>query len=246
MTSEFFRFPLTPHLIWLGEGTPRDDKVLSQIEAEALLAASVVVEEKIDGANLGISVNQDGELRLQNRGDYLRVPFAGQFKKLSAWIALRENDLISMLGNSLILFGEWCAARHSVTYDRLPDWFLVFDIYDSSTRRFWSTKRRNDLAALLDLPVVSELLRKKTTLPSLKDLVLNNPSQYRDGMMEGLVIRQESEDWLETRAKLVRPDFTQAIDEHWRRKAIEWNGLANSVRTDGTDPYRKTRFHKKI
>lgn len=223
--NDFFRFPHTPHIIWLGEGTPRDDKVLSHIEAEDLLVASVVVEEKIDGANLGISVNQDGELRLQNRGDYLREPFTGQFKKLSTWIAPRKDDLISMLGNSLILFGEWCAARHSVAYDLLPDWFIVFDIYDSSTRRFWSTKRRNELAALLDLPVVSEVLRGKTTLPYLKDLVFNNPSQYHDGMMEGLVIRQESEDWLETRAKLVRPDFTQAIDEHWRRRDLEWNKL---------------------
>ncbi len=228
--SDFIRFPHTPHIAWLGQGTPRDDKVLAPFEVEALLSGPVVVEEKIDGANLGISVNQDGKLRLQNRGDYLRKPFTGQFKKLSAWITLRENDLISMLGNSLILFGEWCAARHSVAYDRLPDWFLIFDIYDSSTRRFWSTKRRNELAALLDLPIVPEVLRGKTTLPFLKDLVLNNPSQYRDGMMEGLVIRQESEDWLETRAKLVRPDFTQAIDEHWCRKAIEWNVLANKNR----------------
>lgn len=228
--SDFIRFPHTPHIAWLGKGTPRDDKVLAPLEVASLLSGPVVVEEKIDGANLGISVNQDGALRLQNRGDYLREPFTGQFKKLSAWIALRENDLISMLGNSLILFGEWCAARHSVAYDLLPDWFIVFDIYDSSTRRFWSTKRRNELAALLELPVVPEVLRGKTTLPSLKDLVLNNPSQYRDGMMEGLVIRQESEDWLETRAKLVRPDFTQAIDEHWRRKAIEWNVLENKNR----------------
>ncbi|EKD34141.1 MAG: DNA ligase III-like protein [uncultured bacterium] len=243
--SDFVRFPHTPHIAWLGKGSPRDDKVLAPLEVEALLSGSVIVEEKIDGANLGVSVNQNGVLRLQNRGDYLREPFAGQFKKLSAWIAPRANDLISMLGNTLILFGEWCAARHSVAYDRLPDWFLVFDIYDSSTMRFWSTKRRNELAALLDLPVVTELLRERTTLAALRDLVLNNPSQFRDGMMEGLVIRQESEDWLETRAKLIRPDFTQAIDEHWRRKAIEWNGLANSVRTDDSEPYRKTRFHQK-
>ncbi|NLZ78249.1 MAG: DNA ligase, partial [Gammaproteobacteria bacterium] len=26
--SDFFRFPHTPHIDWLGEGMPRDDKVL--------------------------------------------------------------------------------------------------------------------------------------------------------------------------------------------------------------------------
>jgi hypothetical protein len=38
-----------------------------------------------------------------------------------------------------------------------------------------------------------------------------------------VVVRQESALWCEARAKLVRPDFTQAIDAHWRRRAIEWN-----------------------
>lgn len=27
----------------------------------------------------------------------------------------------------------------------------------------------------------------------------------------------------EARAKLVRPDFAQAIDTHWRKRTIEWN-----------------------
>ena len=68
MTSDFFRFPHTPHLVWLGEGTPRDDKVLSHLEVNALLSADVVVEEKLDGANLGFSLSTDGGLRAQNRG----------------------------------------------------------------------------------------------------------------------------------------------------------------------------------
>src|SRR5690606_34727110 len=54
--TPFFRFPRTAHLVWLGEGQPRDDKVLLPSDAEALLAGSVVVEEKIDGANIGFSV----------------------------------------------------------------------------------------------------------------------------------------------------------------------------------------------
>jgi hypothetical protein len=63
--SDFFRFPHTPHLAWLGEGSPRVDKVLSSREAADLLAGEVVVEEKLDGANLGISVSENGALRVQ-------------------------------------------------------------------------------------------------------------------------------------------------------------------------------------
>lgn len=67
----FFRFPHVPHLAWLGKGQPRDDKVLSPDEAAALLSGEVVVEEKVDGANIGFSASEDGELRAQNRGSYL-------------------------------------------------------------------------------------------------------------------------------------------------------------------------------
>src|SRR5690606_15895348 len=69
--DEFFRFPHTPHLLWLGDGMPRADKVLPPDEAEALLAREVTVEEKVDGANVGVSVDQSGELRAQNRGAWV-------------------------------------------------------------------------------------------------------------------------------------------------------------------------------
>jgi hypothetical protein len=41
--------------------------------------------------------------------------------------------------------------------------------------------------------------------------------------MEGIVVRRESDDWCEARAKLVRPDFTQAMATHWRKRALKWN-----------------------
>lgn len=147
MTVDFFRFPHTPHIAWLCEGTPRDDKVLTPNEVAALLAGDVVVEEKLDGANVGLSLTHDGSLRAQNRGQYLTEPHAGQFARLPAWLAQHSEALRTALTPNLILFGEWCAARHSLDYASLPDWFLLFDVYDSASGRFWSTPRRNALAS---------------------------------------------------------------------------------------------------
>jgi ATP-dependent RNA circularization protein (DNA/RNA ligase family) len=223
--SEFFRFPHTPHIAWLGDGTPRDDKVLSPAEAQALLAGEVIVEEKLDGANLGISVGLDGTLRIQNRGQYLVAPYTGQFDRLAKWVATHEDALFDALGEHLILFGEWCAARYSVAYDSLPDWFLVIDVYDRSAGRFWSTSRRDVLARYLGLSMVPVLSRERTSLASLKCLVQSAESRFRRGPVEGIVVRAESLEWLTARAKLVRPDFVQGINEHWRRRAIEWNRL---------------------
>jgi ATP-dependent RNA circularization protein (DNA/RNA ligase family) len=228
--SQFFRFPHTSHLAWLAEGEPRDDKVLSAREAQALLAGEVVVEEKLDGANLGFSLSAEGELLAQNRGQYLAEPHAGQFARLPAWISLHRDALLGALQPGLMLFGEWCAARHSLDYGALPDWFLLFDVYDRDAERFWSTTRRNRLAARAGLAKVREIQRGRTSLTELKQLVATATSRFRNGPMEGIVVRSESDDWCEARAKLVRPDFTQAIATHWRKRAIEWN------RIDGFQP----------
>jgi len=223
---DFFRFPHTPHIAWLAEGEPRDDKVLSQAEAQALLADEVVLEEKLDGANLGFSLGADGILRAQNRGQYLAAPHAGQFARLPAWLAQHGDDIAAVLTPDLMLFGEWCAARHSLDYSALPDWLMVFDVYDRKVGKFWSTQRRNALASNMGLTTVPELNRAKLTLAQLKSLLTAQSSRYRVGPVEGIVIRSESADWCEGRAKLVRPDFTQAIVEHWRKRGIEWNRLA--------------------
>lgn len=226
--TDFFRFPHTPHLAWLSEGSPRDDKVLSPNEVTALLAGDVVVEEKLDGANVGFSLAPDGRLRAQNRGQYLAEPHAGQFARLPAWLAQHGEGLRSVLTPNLILFGEWCAARHSLDYAALPDWFLLFDVYDRTADRFWSTPRRNELASSAGLVTVPQFLHGKATVLTLKKLVTDTVSHYRAGALEGVVIRRESADWCEARAKLVRPDFTQAIDTHWRKRALEWNRIVNS------------------
>lgn len=224
--TDFFRFPHIPHVAWLGEIATREDKVLSTAEVAELLDGPVVVEEKLDGANLGFSIGPNGGLQAQNRGAYLQFPCTGQFAHLDRWLFAHENCLFDNLGEHLIAFGEWCAARHSLDYLSLPDWWLMFDVYDKRTKRFWSTRRRDALANKLKLPSVPCLFRGQIEFDQLKELMLNQHSRYREGVLEGVVIRREDDDWLTARGKLVRPDFLQNIESHWRSRAIEWNHLS--------------------
>lgn len=242
--TDFFRFPHTPHLAWLGEGTPRDDKVLLTNDVTALLAGNVVVEEKLDGANVGLSLAPDGGLRAQNRGQYLAEPHAGQFARLPAWLAQHSASLCAVLKPNLILFGEWCAARHSLDYAALPDWFLLFDVYDHCIGSFFSSSRRNALAISAGLITVPQVLHGKTTVTALKQLVATKPSRYREGPLEGVVVRRESPEWCEARAKLVRPDFVQTINTHWRKRSIEWNGIGYSA--GRTSPVTRTSVHAEL
>jgi ATP-dependent RNA circularization protein (DNA/RNA ligase family) len=224
--TDLFRFPHTPHIAWLATGQPRDDKVLAPEEAEELLSGAVVLEEKLDGANVGFSVSADGVLRAQNRGQHLPQPFHGQFSRLGSWLAAHEDKLFDALGSQLVAFGEWCAARHSLDYEFLPDWWLVFDVYNRATGQFWSTARRNAWAADLGLVTVPQVHSGHVDMHRLRELVHATHSQFRQGYVEGLIVRRENSDWLERRAKLVRADFTQAIETHWRNRSLKWNRVA--------------------
>lgn len=223
----FFRFPHTPHLAWLGEGEPRGDKVLSAGEARVLFDGNVLVEEKVDGANLGLSLDRNGGIRVQNRGQYLTQPFSGQFSRLSGWLAQHEDGLRTVLQPELILFGEWMAARHSLDYTALPDLFLLFDVYDRTQRAFWCVARRNELADKAGAAVVPYLFQGHTTIAALQHLVNRIPSRFRNGQpLEGVVVRRDGPMWNEARAKLVRPEFVQTMDAHWRGRSIEWNRIS--------------------
>lgn len=218
--SGFVRFPRTPHLAVLGSLDVRDDKVLSRQAARAFLDEPVVVEEKVDGENLGLSV-VEGQVVAQARGSYVELGGAS-FRGLAAWLRPRASRIADELGEDLILFGEWCSVHHTVPYDALPDWLLVFDVYDRRNRRFWGLDERDLLAESLQLAHVPRLDAGTFDLAALEQLL--GTSRLGDAPMEGLVLRHAHDP--DDRAKLVRPAFVQAIGEHWRSRPAARNRLA--------------------
>ncbi len=228
MKDDFFKFPSTPHLALLGGVEVRDDKVMSVTERDDFLQHELVVEEKVDGANLGLSVDAEGNIRAQNRGAYLHLPGSGQWKKLSEWLESRSNALFDQLTDRYIIFGEWCYAQHSVAYDRLPDWFLGFDIYDKNTAQFFSCVRRDEIFRALGVSQVPRVDCGHFTLAKLSKLL--SQSQLCDGPAEGLYLRFDQGDWLVQRAKLVRPTFIQSVEQHWSRSGIRANRLKMEAR----------------
>ncbi len=223
MKDDFFKFPTTPHLATLGDVDVRADKVMSEVERGEFLKHEMIVEEKVDGANLGISFDDEGNIHAQNRGAYLHLPGFGQWKKLWEWLAPHVDTIFEHLTDRFILFGEWCYAQHSVFYDRLPDWFLGFDIYDKQTSRFWSVGRRDKLLKKLNLAQVPTIAQGRFTLEDLEGLL--SKSKLGSQLAEGLYLRVEQEDWLAQRSKLVRPAFIQSVDRHWSRSTIRLNRL---------------------
>lgn len=222
------KFPRTPHLAWLCAGSPRDDKVLAPCDADLFYKKSVVIEEKIDGANIGIAVDSEGKLIAWNRGTLLGQKSHPQFAALWPWLAQRQNLLVNALGNNLILFGEWCFAKHSIHYTDLPDWFLVFDVYNREDKKFWSVSKRNELAKELGLSVVPQIIKTKIDSVSDADNWIKR-SCFASCKAEGIYIRFEEGENLVQRAKLVNPNFTQQISEHWSSKPLVRNHLRNNA-----------------
>ena len=224
MSEGFVKFPRTPHLMWLGQSTPRGDKLMDPADVKKWLRRPASVEEKVDGANLGISVSAVGRVLAQSRGRYLPRGMGGQWKPLWRWLGERQEALVAAVGPSRIAFGEWCYAQHSVPYDALPDWFLLFDVYDREQRRFWSRERRDQLAGRAGLSTVPLIEVGTFTVSRLRKLL--GRSRLGAAPAEGIYLRWDEGDSLVRRAKIVRPGWVMASDAHWSSRPLRTNRLA--------------------
>ncbi len=229
----FFRFPATPHLAWLGSEAPRSDKIVTTSTASKLLDGDLFVEEKVDGANLGLWVDGQGAVHAQNRGSILQPGGHPQWGPLWPWLDLRRAQLAGGLASDLILFGEWCFARHSILYCELFDWFVVFDVWDRSVARWWSTSRRDALVTELGLCSVPRIAHGRFDLPSLVELAEQTRSRLGADAVEGVVVRLDSGPHLDCKAKLVCREFTSGIETHWSRRPLQTNRLRSTTSDAG-------------
>lgn len=224
--TKFIKFPHTYHLLTTGAELMRGDKLLPEEKTSIFFDRPVIIEEKIDGANIGFSFNDDGELAIQNRGSYITPASHEQFKPLTSWVNKHYDVLFDILLDKYILFGEWCYAMHSIYYDLLPDWFLAFDIFDKRASRFVSRKRRHNMLnsiGIYEVPLLSEKIINKCGL----ELLMRSKSMYGNEMVEGLYLRidDDVEGYNVARSKVVRKGFLQIIDEHWSKEFLRTNRL---------------------
>lgn len=116
--GEFTKYPRTPHLF--GSTGTADDKHLDESKSNALIAdPSLIVEEKIDGTNVGIHFSDNGQLVLQCRGHLITEGMHPQYDLFKQWATVKRATLEQKLTNRYLLFGEWVYARHSIHYRQL-------------------------------------------------------------------------------------------------------------------------------
>jgi RNA ligase len=258
------KYPRTPHI----EGSRQQpgDEDLESIPFSQIASEYVVIEEKVDGANAAISFDTQGQLLLQSRGHYLTGGARERhFNLFKQWAHSYCAELWGVLSDRYILYGEWLYAKHTVFYDRLPHYFLEYDLLDRSSSQFLSTAARKKLLnglALTSVPVLFEgklqshkqlvsllqqshfissahidRLRQICTEQGLNaDLVVRQTNQ--SSLMEGLYIKVETPELTIDRYKYVRADFLTTIlqsETHWLNRPIIPNQLQPGVDLFGLD-----------
>ncbi|KAJ3344716.1 hypothetical protein HDU91_000135 [Kappamyces sp. JEL0680] len=229
-TSDFVKYPRTRHLFDLG-GATRDDLCLSDADAAAFLTVQdgieLVMQEKVDGANLGIRLDPKGNIVCQNRTHVVTSSYHPQFSRLGSWIHRHRDALVALLAPGCILFGEWLQARHSIAYDQLDDYFLAFDLFDLHEHKFYSSLRFRQalqdtgIAAVPQIPVPDKI-DKQAILNTI-----HQPSAFsRAEQREGVVLRRDSALWMVDKAKVVRSNFI-AGNKHWSSSSVVENAVSS-------------------
>jgi RNA ligase len=252
------KYPRTRHLH--GSRLQPGDEDLEAAPFAAIEGRPLVVEEKLDGANAGVSFDDDGRLWLQSRGHHLTGGYRERhFDLLKTWASCHRDALHAVLGSRYVMYGEWLYAKHTVFYDRLPHYFMEFDVLDLHTGVFLSTPRRR--ALLEPTPVVSVPVLHEGTTPSIEALARRvAPSLYKSDawrealrhgasgaglaferveqetdptpLCEGLYIKVEEGGAVTGRYKWVRSSFLTSVVEsggHWLDRPIVPNRLAPGV-----------------
>ncbi len=237
--GDFTKYPRTPHLF--GSTGTDDDKHLGESESAAFIAdESLIIEEKLDGTNVGIHFTASGEMVLQCRGHLITEGMHPQYDLFKQWAAVKRHVLEGQLQDRFILFGEWVYARHSIHYRKLTHYFFEFDIFDKIQNIFLDLAQRMSLlegTGIQTVPVVHAGTVARDQLerligPSQFDSYFENPLTNRpDNLMEGLYLRTESLGTVSGRAKFVRPEFVEKIKQstHWQHQQMVPNLLADDV-----------------
>lgn len=215
---EIPRFPITPHL---PDSLMQSSADVWATDADIMafkVGHRVLLQEKIDGANVGIHYDGKGEVTLRNRDHHLKkgyqkkeTPSKLQFRPLWGWIYdhrvafKRLSDALD--GYTPIVYAEWLFAQHTIAYDLLPDLLLPFDLL-TVPGHFMDPFAARDMLVDAGFCTPPEL-----PMMDIHELA-NQPSRYssKEVPMEGVYAKIGNGIRLTHRVKFVRPTFKSRDD----------------------------------
>jgi hypothetical protein len=217
------KYPRSFHLPWSPGGTS-DDKRMH--DTSGLLGVEIVITEKCDGSDLTYT----------RRNVFSRSHAGPPTHRSFDFAKATHARLAHLVSEEISVFCEYCYAVHSIEYETLPDYSLVFGVRDDSTGLWWEWDMVVSQAAELELPTVPVVFRGKVDseqqLRALTEDLCAQPSAY-GGVREGIVARRttafDDSSFRRSLAKWVRKDHV-ATDEHWMHQNIRAQRLRSDPR----------------
>ena len=199
------KYPRTFHLPF-SEGVNSDDKVLKDLSS--FEGKQIVVTLKMDGENTSMYNDHIHARSLDSRNHVSRN-----------WVKNFWSQFAYDIPEDYRICGENLYAKHTITYEDLPTYFLGFSVWNKDTCLGWD--ETIEWFDMFNIIPVKQLYRGQFDLEVLTELTKNINR-------EGYVVRKTNSFTLhqfqKSVAKFVSPKF-KPNTHHWMYKEVEINKL---------------------
>ena len=215
----YAKYPRTFHLPW-SSGATKDDRVLS--DTKHFEGKNVVVTVKMDGENTSMYSDYIHARSLE----YASHPSRDYVKRI--W----GNKVAGQIPEGWRICGENLFAKHSIKYEHLSDYFLMFSIWGEKNvclsdheTRIWSGMLGIPMVPTMWFGLWNEGYVKNKMLDEFKEFYSHTDvSDEIEGYVVRLAYSFEYKDYSKSVAKFVRENHV-TTGSHWMHEKIEKNTL---------------------
>ena len=208
--QKYVKYQRTYHLPW--SNLLKDDRMLEN-------------DDHFQGKRVIVTLKMDGENTTMYNDHIHARSLDSSSHETRQWVKGLWSQISYLLDDNMRICGENLYAVHSVSYDDLPSYFMVFSVWFDNRCLSWDeTVEYSKILGLEHVPVIYDGIYDKDKIMSIFE-------KYRE-KNEGYVIRLADEflyqDFRKSIAKYVRPEFRQIVNNshgHWISKKVEKNKL---------------------
>lgn len=210
--SIYVKFPRTYHFPW-SPNLQNDDRMLTSVS-------------QFEGREVVGTVKKDGE-NCSMYSDFIHArSIDSKHHDSRSWVKAFHNTFKYLIPNGYRVCGENLYAEHSIHYNHLESYFLMFSIWnDNNICLSWDDTE--EWAQLLGLKLVPVFYRGVWNKDKIEEEYIKYCNKSKD-TEEGYVVRITDEltygDYRKYVAKSVRHKHVNT-DEHWMTKKVIPNGL---------------------
>ena len=212
------KYPRTHHVPFSPNSVNPNHKLAATTH---LLNKELVFTEKMDGSNTS----------LEQTGVYARTHSTTATHEQHDPVKALHASIKLLIPAHIQLFGETLYAKHSIYYDNLPSYFMLFGVRNVRDEYWEAWKAVEEWAKKIGVPTVPVMLHGNfSSETSLRKTIesLAKPPSACGNTKEGVVFRVESgftdAEFKDSIAKWVRKDHVQSSN-HWTNDKVVKNLL---------------------